>query len=248
MKQFGLIGYSLAHSFSEKYFQTKFRKEKVSGYDYRLFPLETIEQFPELINENPNLVGLNVTVPHKETVIKYLDVLDETAKAVGAVNCIKIVKQQERIKLLGYNTDVYGFEEALKPILKSSCQKALILGSGGSAKAVAYVLNKLGIASTNASRNPSKRNEISYNDLNKSIIREHLLIINTTPLGMYPETKDYPPIPYEYLSDQHVLFDLIYNPEQTIFLQKGVEQGASIKNGLEMLHLQAEKSFEIWEQ
>ncbi len=248
MKQFGLIGYPLSHSFSEKYFRAKFRKEKITGYDYKLFPLETIEQFPELIKENPNLYGLNVTVPHKETIVNYLDALDETAKAVGAVNCIKIVKQQEEIKLLGYNTDVYGFEEALKPILKSRHHHALILGSGGSAKAVASVLQKLQIDFVFVSRNPTTKEILLYNDLNKSIIREHLLIINTTPLGMYPETKNYPPIPYEYLGGQHLLFDLIYNPAQTVFLQKGEARGASIQNGIEMLHLQAEKSFEIWGQ
>lgn len=248
MKLFGLIGYPLVHSFSEKYFQTKFRKENISDCKYNLFPIKQIEKFPELIKENSGLLGLNVTVPYKESVITYLDELDFTAKAVGAVNCIKLVKDQENIKLIGYNTDIYGFEKALKPKLKSKHKKALILGTGGSAKAVAYVLRKYQIHYTFVSRNPKTDDFLSYNDLNESIIREYLLIINTTPLGMFPNAQYYPSIPYANISDQHLLFDLIYNPNQTIFLQKGKHHGASIQNGLDMLYFQAEKSFEIWEK
>lgn len=248
MKQFGLIGYPLAHSFSEKYFKDKFRKEKITDCDYRLFPLKYINQLPELIDENPSLYGLNVTVPYKESVISHLDEMDEVAKAVGAVNCIKITRKHHGKKLIGYNTDVIGFEDSLKPNLKSWYQHAIVFGTGGSAKAVAYVLKKLGISYTYVSRNPGNSDTIGYPDLTKPLIRKYLLIINTTPLGMYPQTQTFPQIPYEQLGEQHLLFDLIYNPEQTLFLQKGKKQGTAIKNGLEMLYLQAEKSLEIWKK
>lgn len=247
MKQFGLIGYPLTHSFSEKYFQEKFRKEKINDCSYKLFPLKQIDQFPQLIKEYPSLIGLNVTVPYKESVIKFLDQLDEVAREIGAVNCIKIIRAANGTQLVGYNTDVFGFENSLKPHLKPYHQKALILGTGGSAKAIAYVLNKLGIDFLFVSRNPNDISTISYDDLSKSYIEDHLLIINTTPLGMYPETQYFPKIPYVYIEKQHLLFDLIYNPEQTQFLQKGKLHGANILNGLEMLYLQAEKSFGIWE-
>lgn len=248
MKQFGLIGYPLAHSFSEKYFKEKFRKENISDCVYQLFPLEKINKLPKLILENPSLGGLNVTVPYKESVIKYLDELDKVAQVVGAVNCIQIEKRGKGDRLIGYNTDVIGFEQSLMPYLKSYHQSAIILGTGGSAKAVAYVLKKLGIAYTLVSRNAKDKNTIGYADLTESFIQNHLLIINTTPLGMYPNTQLFPQIPYEHLTEQYLLFDLVYNPEQTLFLQKGKLQGATIKNGLEMLYLQAEKSFEIWNQ
>ncbi len=248
MKQYGLIGYPLAHSFSENYFKEKFRREKINDCVYNLFPLRHINQLPEFINKNPSLCGLNVTVPYKESVISHLYELDEVAKAVGAVNCIKITRQQHGTKLIGFNTDVIGFEDSLKPNLKSWHQHAIILGTGGGAKAVAYVLKKLGITFTYVSCNPGNSDTIGYPDLTKPIIQNHLLIINTTPLGMYPQTQTYPQIPYELLGERHLLFDLIYNPEQTLFLQKGKKQGTAIKNGLEMLYIQAEKSWEIWEK
>ena len=248
MKQYGLIGYPLAHSFSEKYFNEKFRKEKISDCDYRLFPLKHINQLPELIQKNLSLRGLNVTVPHKESVLSYLDEMDEQAKAVGAVNCIKIIRKHNSIKLIGYNTDVHGFEGSLKPSLKSFHQHAIIFGTGGGAKAVAYVLKKLGISYTYVSRNPGNSNTIGYLDLTKPLIQNNLLIINTTPLGMFPQTQTFPQFPYEQLGKRHLLFDLIYNPEQTLFLQKGKKQGTTVKNGLKMLYIQAEKSWEIWEK
>jgi shikimate dehydrogenase len=248
MKQYGLIGYPLAHSFSENYFKDKFRREKINDCVYNLFPLKHINQLPEFINENPSLCGLNVTVPYKESVIRHLDELDEQAKKVGAVNCIKISRQHHEKKLVGYNTDVIGFEDSLKPILKSWHQHAIILGTGGGAKAVAYVLKKLGITFTYVSRNPGNSDTLGYPDLTKPLIQKYLLIINTTPLGMFPQTQTFPQFPYEQLGERHLLFDLIYNPEQTLFLQKGKKQGAAIKNGLEMLYIQAEKSWEIWEK
>lgn len=247
MKQFGLIGFPLTHSFSEKYFKDKFRRENFTDKEYKLFPLKSIDQFPDLIKKNHALCGLNITVPYKESIMPYLDELDNQAKIVGAVNCIKIIKQSNRNKLIGFNTDVFGFEESLKPNLKPYHKRAIILGTGGSAKAVVYVLKKLGISFSLVSRN-SNTNTILYADLSNSVIQDHLLIINTTPVGMYPDIQNFPQIPYEYLGKQHLLFDLVYNPEKTQFLQKGESQGASIQNGLEMLYAQAEKSMKIWEQ
>lgn len=246
MKQFGLIGYPLSHSFSEDYFKDKFRKENISDKVYQLFPIKRIEQFPGLVLETPSLVGLNVTIPYKESVIQYLDELDEVARDIGAVNCIKIDRYSRENKLIGYNTDVIGFEKTLKPYLKSWHQHAIILGTGGSSKAVAYGLKKLGITFTFISRSPREKSTIGYASLTQAIIQNNFLIINTTPLGMFPGIQNFPPIPYEYLTGQHLLFDLIYNPGKTIFLQKGELQGATILNGLQMLHIQAEKSFEIW--
>jgi shikimate dehydrogenase len=248
MKQFGLIGYPLTHSFSEKYFLEKFRKEKITDVDYKLFPLKHIRLLPELIYKYPSLYGLNVTVPYKESVIPYLDGLDEVAGKICAVNCIKIVKGTNRNQLIGFNTDVLGFEESLKPHLKNWHNNALILGTGGSSKAVAFVLRKFGINFTMVSRKPKMKNSIGYDDLTVSVIQDHLLIINTTPLGMFPNTQSAPQIPYEFLSYQHLLFDLVYNPEHTLFLQKGEMAGAITINGLEMLYIQAEESYKIWNQ
>ena len=248
MKLFGLIGYPLKHSFSEKYFNDKFRKERITDCSYKLFPLAEINQLPDIIKENPSICGLNVTIPYKESVIPYLDESDEQAKTVGAVNCIKIIKQNEKNKLIGFNTDIIGFEDSLKPVLKTWHRQAIILGTGGGAKAVAYVLRKLGISFKYVSRNPGNSDTIGYPEINKQIIQDHLLIINTTPLGMFPNTGAFPQIPYGQLGRRHLLFDLIYNPELTLFLQKGKKQGATIKNGLEMLHIQAEKSWEIWKE
>lgn len=246
MKQYGLIGYPLAHSFSEKYFKNKFRKGNINDIKYQLYPIKHIDQLPSLIHNNPSLYGFNITIPYKQTVIGYLDELDDIAQAVGAVNCVKIIKGTNGNKLIGFNTDVFGFEESLKPFLKSVHLNAIILGTGGSARAVAYVLNKLGIGFTFVSRKGKDKNTITYPDLTKSVINSHLLIINATPLGMYPNTHTFPHFPYEDLTEKHLLVDLVYNPEQTLFLKKGKLQGATILSGLEMLYIQADKSFEIW--
>ncbi|WP_374166034.1 shikimate dehydrogenase [Arcticibacter sp. MXS-1] len=257
MKKFGLIGYPLSHSFSKKYFESKFEKEGITDCSYDLFPIENLSDFEKLLSAHPDLCGLNVTIPHKIGVMFYLDKVDPAAKAIDAVNCIKIIKQKPlesfftgelsstKLRLEGYNTDAYGFENSLKPLLKKHHNKALVLGSGGSSRAVAYVLGKLGIDYKVVSRKKSRK-QISYSDLNKSIISEHLVIINTTPLGLSPASDTFPEIPYEFITSDHLLYDLIYNPAETEFLKRGKMQGATIKNGEEMLHLQAERSWEIW--
>jgi len=240
MKTLGLIGFPLSHSFSKKYFSEKFEKEGITGCQYELFPLETIKELPGLLAKNPSIVGLNVTIPYKEAVLPYLDEVDESA-AFGAVNTIKI----ENGKLRGFNTDVYGFEESLKPLLKTHHKGALVLGTGGAAKAVVSVLERLGIAHMYVSRTPHE-GQFSYKDINKNILEKHQIIVNTTPLGMYPKAERCPDLPYEQLSDKHLLYDLVYNPDVTTFLKNGKKQGAIGKNGLEMLYLQAERAWEIW--
>jgi len=244
LKKFGLIGFPIEHSFSKKYFIEKFQKENLIDCDYENFPIENISEFPSLIKSHPDLLGLNVTIPYKEQVIPLLDELDMTAKEIGAVNTIKILNG----KLQGFNTDVYGFMQSLLPLLETFHTLALVLGTGGSSKAVAFGLKKMGIDFRFVSRNPEMANELSYADLDKDLIRLYKIIINCTPVGMFPNVDECPPLPFEYLTPSHLLFDLIYNPEETLFLQNGKSQGAKTKNGLEMLQLQAEKSWEIWNQ
>jgi shikimate dehydrogenase len=246
MKKLGLIGYPLEHSFSKKYFTRKFKEEGLKNWKYELYPLVEIKKLPELLENEPELIGLNVTIPHKIAVIPLLDELDEEAIKTGAVNTIKILNNSSlnRKYLVGYNTDIFGFEKSLVPLLKENHKNALILGTGGAAKAVKYVLQKLGIEYDFVSR--SDVFDFRYEDLNKSVIEEHSLIINTTPLGMHPETDKCPLIPFKYIGENHLLYDLIYNPEESLFLKRGKQQGAITKNGLEMLYLQAEKSWEIW--
>ena len=251
---FGLIGYPLSHSFSQKYFTEKFKRENISDCEFKNFSFKNINELPSLIKQNPTLCGLNVTIPHKQSVMKFLDAIDNSAKEIGAVNCIRLSPQSplpgERgskgVRLIGYNTDAIGFEKSLKPFLKPHHTKALILGTGGASKAIAYVLKKLKIEFVFVSRNQMSASSIRYHDLQKDIIESHHLIINTTPVGMFPNINDCPDIPYQYLSDKHLLYDLTYNPEETLFLKKGKEKGAQIKNGLEMLHLQAEEAWKIW--
>lgn len=241
MKQFGLIGYPLGHSFSKKYFEEKFAKEHLHDCVFDLFPIKEISEFKNLIGQYQNLTGLAVTIPYKEMVIPFLDNITDTAKEIGAVNCI----QFENGKTTGYNTDVIGFEKSLKPLLKAQHTKALILGTGGASKAVQYVLKCMGINFLLVSRTKSN-NSITYEDISKEMLQTHLLIINTTPLGMSPNEEECPNILYQFLSSKHVLYDLIYKPEKTLFLQKGEQQGCVIKNGFEMLILQAEENWEIW--
>lgn len=240
MRQFGLIGFPLSHSFSKKYFSEKFKKEHITDCNYENYPLPSINLFPELIREE-NLEGLNVTIPYKESVISYLNYLDPAAEKIAAVNCIHF----ENGKSTGFNTDIIGFERSLKPLLKTHHQHALILGTGGASKAIGYVLSKLDISFNYVSRH-KKADYYTYNDLNEAIIQQHTLIINTTPLGTSPDINHCPDIPYQFLSKKHLLYDLIYNPSETLFLQKGKEHGAMVKNGYEMLILQAEASWEIW--
>lgn len=260
MKHYGLIGYPLSHSFSKKYFTEKFEKEGITDHAYDLFELQNLSDFPDLLRSKPNLCGLNVTVPHKIGVVHYMDWLSDEAKAVDAVNCIRITAESpveaafsgevgikgHNFRLEGFNTDVYGFEHSLKPHLTHHHKKALLLGDGGAARAVKYVLEKLEIDYQVVTRRKAPHS-ILYGDLDSKIMGEHLLIINTTPVGTYPKIDECPPIPYEFITDKHLLFDLIYNPEETLFLQKGKAQGAAIKNGFQMLELQADRSWQIWQ-
>jgi len=257
-KIFGLVGYPLSHSFSKKYFIEKFEKENIIDCEYNLYPLENINQFPRLIVDNPTILGLNVTIPYKESIIPFLDELDETAKAVGAVNCIKIIPGSENkgSRLIGYNTDVFGFKQSIKPFLETQHERALIIGTGGASKAVAYVLKEIGIDCFFVSRNKEEksRNEnqassdkfFSYDELNDYIIKTFKLIINTTPIGMYPNINEAPELPYNFITSSHLLYDLIYNPTETEFLKRGKLQGASTVNGLSMLHQQAEEAWRVW--
>lgn len=242
MRTFGLIGFPLTHSFSKTYFTDKFQKEHIADAEYLNFPIEKIEEV-ELIFKNQNLCGLNITIPYKEAVIPFLDELDFSATGVGAVNTVVF----RNGKKIGFNTDILGFENSLRPLLKVQHNKALILGAGGSSKAVAYVLKKLGIEFQFISRT-QKENALSYAEIKPQTILEHKIIVNTTPVGMFPKTYDAPDIPYSFITSEHLLYDLIYNPDETEFLKRGKQQGAEIKNGLEMLQLQAEKSWEIWNE
>ncbi len=240
--RYGLIGYPLQHSFSPAYFKMKFAANNIDA-TYELFPIESINEFSALLNNYPELAGLNVTTPYKESVIRYLDQMDPVAIAIDAVNCIVI----RNGKTKGYNTDATGFEKSLNPLLKSQHTNALILGTGGSSKAVAYALTQLGIAYKKVSRLKAE-GVLSYEELSAEMISLHKLIINTTPVGMYPNMDDMPPLPFDHITEHHLLFDLIYNPEETKFLAMGREKGAVVKNGFEMLQLQAEASWEIWNQ
>ena len=241
MRQFGLIGYPLSHSFSKKYFSEKFLREDIADANYELYPIERIDIFPSLVASLPDLVGINVTIPYKEQVIPYLDALSDVVAETGACNCIHRIDG----KLVGYNTDVIGFEKSLLKKLNASHQHALVLGTGGAAKAVHYVLRKLGISYKEVSRKNSN-GCIAYEQLDTEIIKSHTLIINTTPLGMHPLVDDAPEIPYESLTSAHYLFDLVYNPAKTLFLAKGEACGAAIENGADMLVDQAEASWDIW--
>lgn len=245
MKQlYGLIGYPLGHSFSAKYFAEKFEKENINA-EYRNFPLENISIFPEIISKNPNLRGLNVTIPYKQDVMKYLDSLDENARRIGAVNVISVAHTADGVKLTGHNADVIGFMDSLRPLLRPHHRKALVLGTGGASKAVIDGLRQLGIDPQYVSRT-RREGILAYSDVTPDVLEEYTVVVNCTPLGMYPNTENAPTIPYESLTEAHLLYDLVYNPEKTLFLKKGKEQGAAVKNGLEMLHLQAEASWNFW--
>ena len=248
MRLFGLIGFPLSHSFSAKYFGKKFADENISDSEYQLFPLEEISSLPQLIIDQPDLKGFNITIPHKVAILSYLDQISGAAKAVGAVNCVKIERTESGLKLSGHNTDIYGFRESLLPLLKPYHKQALVLGTGGAAKAICYTLKELGIGFTLVSRESENVNILKYSQLTDSIFSTNLLIINTTPVGMYPNTDKFPDIPYQFLSHRHLLYDLVYNPDETTFMLKGRKAGAVVKNGLQMLELQAEKSWEIWNE
>lgn len=239
MNNLGLIGKNIAYSFSEKYFTEKFHRQNLTDFYYQLFDLEDINEIETLFS-NENLLGFNITIPYKQAIIPFLDALSTEAEKVGAVNTVKICEG----KKIGYNTDVYGFEKSFVPMLRNHHQKALILGNGGASKAVTFVLDKLEIPYTKVTRNDDEF--LSYNNLDETIISSHQIIINCTPVGTFPQINAAPNLPYQFLTEAHYLYDLIYNPEETKFLQLGKQKGAQIKNGLEMLHLQAEKAWEIW--
>ena len=236
MRHYGIIGYPLHHSFSAKFFSEKFEREGIEA-EYSLYPIGMEDLRLKIEDLFHGLDGMNVTMPYKQTIIPYLDRLDETAEAVGAVNVVH--------KRVGYNTDCIGFMESIKPLLRAFDRKALVLGTGGASKAVCYGLKQLGIAPTLVSRTP-KDGMIGYSDLTEGLMAEHTIIVNCTPLGMVPDTESYPPIPYELISAQHLLFDCIYNPEETVFLRKGRAQGAKTQNGIEMLYGQAKAAWKIW--
>ena len=245
MNKIGLIGKKLGHSFSKKYFQEKFQLENIKGWQYDLYELPSANEFLGLLEEQPMLKGVNVTIPYKQDVIPLLDKIDDKAARIGAVNVIKVLEDNTKV---GYNSDYFGFKNSLESWINGfKGIKALVLGTGGASKAVKVALEDLKIPFISVSRNKSE-NTITYADLieNPEIVAENQLIINTTPLGMYPEVDRSPDLPYSVLTEKHYLYDLVYNPEVTLFMNKGLEKGAKVKNGLEMLELQADKSWEIW--
>lgn len=241
---FGLVGKPLGHSTSMVSFKKRFREGHISA-DYVNFELDNASQVRFLAEKYPNLCGLNVTIPYKVDVMQYLDRVDDTAREVGAVNTIRIIRDKDRIELVGFNTDVAGFSGSLKPMLPDNPVKALILGTGGASRAVKYALDKMGIENKFVSRN-STFDILGYYELSPSVMEDYRLIVNCTPVGMFPDTDKCPDIPYTYLTPGHILFDLIYNPEITLFMKKGLEHGASVKNGAEMLRIQADEAWKIW--
>ena len=248
MDKYGLIGFPLGHSFSKGFFNEKFQTENIDA-EYTNYELPSIENFLDVIHHTTNLKGLNVTIPYKQQIIPYLDDLDKDTKEIGAVNVIKFVPQPEgKVLLVGYNSDIIGFTQSLKPLLQPIHRKALILGTGGASKAVYYGLKKLGIESQFVSREKKNSSTLTYNELTTEIINTYNIIINTTPVGMFPHVDTCPSIPYEYLTSNHLLYDLTYNPDETLFMKRGKQQGATVKNGLEMLLLQALAAWEIWQQ
>ena len=242
MRIFGLIGRNINYSFSVTYFSDKFQKESITDCLYKNFDIPDVTYFLQIFKKHKDLKGLNVTIPYKQEIIPYLDKLSRKAEEVGAVNTIKITKKG---LLKGYNTDVYGFKKSLKPLLKPHHKKALVLGTGGASKAVIYVLEKLGLEYKIVSRNPEV-NQFSYSDITQEVMQEYTLVINCTPLGTFPNIDQCPELNYEYFTDKHLAFDLIYNPAETTFLKKAKQQGASIQNGYQMLVFQAEKAWRIW--
>ncbi|WP_396181011.1 shikimate dehydrogenase family protein [Flavobacterium sp.] len=241
-RKFGLIGKNISYSFSKKYFSEKFINNHFHNCEYENYDIENIKEFTEIIDKTKGLVGLNVTIPYKESILPFLDKISNNAKKIGAVNCISISKNN---KLKGYNTDFYGFKKSIQPMLKKKHKKALILGTGGASKAVAFALKKLNIEFDFVSRNPTEY-EIGYKEINAAIFNEYQIIINTTPLGTFPNISESPKLDYSLFTANHIAFDLVYNPEESTFLKKAKKSGAVTKNGLEMLINQAEKAWLIW--
>ena len=244
MDRYGLIGYPLGHSFSINYFNEKFENEGIDAV-YENFEIPQIEDIKEIIDAHPDLRGLNVTIPYKQAVMKFIKELSPEAKTIGAVNVIRIEHRGNKAVLKGFNSDVIGFVRSIEPLLNTYHQRALILGTGGAAKAVEYGLQQLGIESLFVSRT-KKQNAITYEEVTPELVKTHCVIVNCTPKGMYPNIDECPALPYEAIDNHHLLYDLLYNPDETKFLRKGAERGATVKNGLEMLLLQAFASWEIW--
>lgn len=247
MKTFGLIGHRLGYSFSRNFFTEKFAKENLLEHEYVNFELDSIEEFPGIFDGDKNICGLNCTIPYKQQIMQFLDEIDREAAQIGAVNTVKITSKEGKRHLKGFNTDIYGFENSLRPMLEAKHRKALILGTGGASKAIKHILNKLQIQFVSASIEEQLfEKEIRYSQITDELLKEYLIIIQATPLGTFPNVDNCPDIPYQSITSDHVLFDLVYNPEETLFLKKGKAQGAKTKNGLEMLHLQAIRAWEIW--
>ena len=245
MDKYGLIGYPLGHSFSISYFNQKFKDENIDAV-YENFEIPSIDLLPEVLDSNPNLKGLNVTIPYKQKVIPFLDNISPEARAIGAVNVIKVIHEGKKTRLKGYNSDVIGFTQSIEPMLEPRYhKKALILGTGGASKAIDYGLKSLGIETVFVSRY-ERPDTIQYDKITPEVVKEYNVIVNCTPLGMFPHTEECPQLPYEAMDSHTILYDLIYNPDQTLFMRKGAEHGADVKNDLEMLLLQAFASWEFW--
>ena len=246
MDKYGLIGYPLGHSFSISYFNEKFANEGIDA-QYINFEIPTIEALPEVLASNPELKGLNVTIPYKEKVIQYLDHISPEARAIGAVNVIRVGHKGNKVELKGFNSDVIGFTKSIESMLEKHHKKALILGTGGASKAINYGLHSLGIETVFVSRY-ERPNTIQYNKITPEVVKEYNVIVNCTPVGMYPHSDECPPLPYEAMDSHTILYDLIYNPDMTMFMRRGAKYGANVKNGLEMLLLQAFASWEFWNE
>ncbi len=247
-KEFALIGYPLGHSYSKTYFAKKFQELGITNAAYQTFPLSDLSKIHNLVRSHRNLVGLNVTTPYKEFVIPYLSEVDPLVLKIGTVNTISIFREDDMYNLKGYNTDIDGLRKLLLSMSPQGIQKALILGSGGSGKTTAFALKEMGIDYKFVTRKDSSRNRISYSQLNARLIAEHKLIVNASPVGMHPHYHDFPAIPYEGIGGEHICIDLVYNPEETLFMKKSAERGAAVANGLTMLYEQADKAFEIWQR
>ena len=246
MDKYGLIGYPLGHSFSISYFNQKFKDEDIDAV-YENFEIPSIDLLPEVLDSNPELKGLNVTIPYKQKVIPFLDNISPEARAIGAVNVIKVIHEGKNVKLKGYNSDVIGFTQSIEPMLERFHKKALILGTGGASKAIDYGLKSLGLETVFVSRY-ERPDTIQYDKITPEVVKEYNVIVNCTPLGMYPHTDECPLLPYEAMDSRTILYDLIYNPDETMFMKRGAEYGANVKNGLEMLLLQAFASWEFWHE
>ena len=252
MIEYGLLGYPLGHSFSRAFFNKKFAEEGIDA-EYLNFELPSIEQFTQVLDEHPQLRGLNVTIPYKKAVIPYLDELSDEARAIGAVNVIRVTHTDGHCHLKGFNSDIIGFTESIRPLLQPHHKRALVLGTGGASKAICHGLEQLGIEWCYVSRkrpanpaSPAEERLLTYSDVTPSLLADYTVIVNCTPLGMSPNTDNSPELPYAALSPRHLLFDLVYNPDLTAFMRQGRRYGATVKNGLEMLHLQALASWEFW--